>query len=89
MHAFCFRTFASPSLAAKQTKEKINEKEKPSGAKESQSFVVNLFRGTLQVSQVFPYPEVLTDEHHDTLKMLVEPTTKFFEVKPSRCLSKV
>lgn len=72
---------ASPSLAAKQTHDKVQEKEKATGAKESQSFVMNLFRGTLQASQVFPYPEVLTEEHHDTLKMLVEPTTKFFEVK--------
>uniref|UniRef100_A0A1B6KGK5 Very long-chain specific acyl-CoA dehydrogenase, mitochondrial n=1 Tax=Graphocephala atropunctata TaxID=36148 RepID=A0A1B6KGK5_9HEMI len=73
------RNLATPSLATKQAQEKVKEKEKASGAKESQSFVMNLFRGTLQASQVFPYPDVLTDEQNDTLKMLVDPVTKFFE----------
>ncbi|XP_046673529.1 very long-chain specific acyl-CoA dehydrogenase, mitochondrial [Homalodisca vitripennis] len=73
------RNLATPSLATKQTQEKVKEKEKATGAKESQSFVMNLFRGTLQASQVFPYPDVLTDEQNDTLKMLVDPVTKFFE----------
>lgn len=77
---FCFRNLATPSLATQQTQEKVKEKEKSSAAKESQSFVMNLFRGTLQASQVFPYPDALTEEQNETLKMYVDPVTKFFEV---------
>lgn len=72
------RCLATPAVATKQVKEKKLEKERPP-AKESQSFTMNLFRGTLQPSQVFPYPEVLTAEQTDTLKMLVDPMAKFFE----------
>lgn len=72
------RCLATPSVAAKQVKEKKPEKEK-APVKESQSFTMNLFRGTLQPAQVFPYPEVLTTEQTDTLKMLVDPMAKFFE----------
>ncbi|XP_054268375.1 very long-chain specific acyl-CoA dehydrogenase, mitochondrial [Macrosteles quadrilineatus] len=72
------RNYAAPSVATKQREDKDKEPEKKA-AKESQSFVMNLFRGTLQASQVFPYPEVLTEEQHDTLKMLVDPVSKFFD----------
>ncbi|KAL1115781.1 hypothetical protein AAG570_006071 [Ranatra chinensis] len=41
--------------------------------------MMNLFCGNVQTSQVFPYPDVLTPEQTDTLKMLVDPVTKFFE----------
>jgi len=75
-HNFTIRTYATPSAAVKPKDERELEKK---GAKESQSFVMNLFRGTLQASQVFPYPEVLTEEQNETLKMLVDPMTKFFE----------
>lgn len=48
--------------------------------KQSKSFTMNLFRGQLQTSQVFPYPEVLNDEQTETLTSLVDPVTKFFKV---------
>lgn len=68
-----FRRLASASAAVKP-------KEQSKGAaKESQSFTMNMFRGQLQTSQVFPYPEVLTDDQTDTLKMLVDPVSKFFD----------
>lgn len=51
-----------------------------SEAKESQSFTMNLFRGVMETAQVFPFPQVLSEEQKDTLKMLVDPTAKFFEV---------
>jgi len=35
--------------------------------------------GKLETSQVFPYPEVLDAEARETLGLLVEPVTKFFE----------
>lgn len=41
---------------------------------------MNIFRGQLQTNQVFPFPESLTEEQIDTLKMVVDPIEKFFEV---------
>jgi very long chain acyl-CoA dehydrogenase len=41
---------------------------------------MNLFRGVVQGSQVYPYPDVLNEEQRDTLGMLVDPTEKFFQV---------
>lgn len=41
---------------------------------------MNLFRGQLQTSQVFPYPDVLNEEQTETLVSLVDPVTKFFKV---------
>lgn len=41
---------------------------------------MNLFRGQLQTSQVFPYPNVLNDEQTETLTSLVDPVSKFFKV---------
>ncbi|XP_015609991.1 very long-chain specific acyl-CoA dehydrogenase, mitochondrial isoform X2 [Cephus cinctus] len=40
---------------------------------------MNIFRGHLQASQIFPYPEPLSEEQNETLKMLVDPIEKFFE----------
>jgi hypothetical protein len=60
---------------------KSEEVEKGKGeAKESQSFTMNLFRGVVETAQVFPFPQVLNEEQTDNLKMLVDPTAKFFEV---------
>lgn len=50
---------------------------KPDG--ESKSFAMGLFRGHINPDQVFPYPEVLSDEQRQNLEMLVEPTEKFFQ----------
>lgn len=44
------------------------------------SFMMNLFRGVVQTAQVFPYPDVLTEDMTENLKMLVDPVHKFFEV---------
>jgi very long chain acyl-CoA dehydrogenase len=52
----------------------------PKEVKENQSFTMNIFRGVVQGSQVYPYPDVLNEEQRDTLGMLVDPTEKFFEV---------
>ncbi|XP_077987519.1 very long-chain specific acyl-CoA dehydrogenase, mitochondrial-like isoform X2 [Glandiceps talaboti] len=40
---------------------------------------MGLFRGQVNSSQVFPFPEVLTDEQKEMLQMLVDPCAKFFE----------
>ena len=34
----------------------------------------------MQVSQVFPFPEALSEDQHETMRMLVDPIEKFFEV---------
>ncbi|CAB0002992.1 unnamed protein product [Nesidiocoris tenuis] len=59
------------------------EKAKDNAPKESRSFMLNLFRGVVEPAQVFPYPEVLTPEQTDTLNMLIDPVTKFFEERKS------
>jgi len=41
---------------------------------------MNLFRGVVETAQVFPFPQVLNEEQTDNLKMLIDPTAKFFEV---------
>ncbi|XP_067008647.2 very long-chain specific acyl-CoA dehydrogenase, mitochondrial [Anabrus simplex] len=64
---------------AAQVARKGEEHKSPSPhLKESHSFTMNLFRGVAETSQVFPYPDVLTDEQRDTLQMLVDPASKFF-----------
>eukprot|EP00914_Ancora_sagittata_P018662 GHVO01036993.1.p1 GENE.GHVO01036993.1~~GHVO01036993.1.p1 ORF type:complete len:559 (+),score=91.92 GHVO01036993.1:72-1748(+) len=50
-------------------------------ATESTSFALNLFRGKVNTEQVFPYPDVLTDDQRETLRSLIDPTTKFFQEK--------
>lgn len=41
---------------------------------------MNIFRGQIEPRQVFPFPDALNEEQKDTLKMLVDPVQKFFEV---------
>ncbi|KRY10639.1 Very long-chain specific acyl-CoA dehydrogenase, mitochondrial, partial [Trichinella patagoniensis] len=55
-----------------------NEKSISKKATISKSFAMNIFRGQIQVEQVFPFPQVLNDESRATLDLLVEPTEKFF-----------
>ncbi|XP_077268434.1 very long-chain specific acyl-CoA dehydrogenase, mitochondrial-like isoform X2 [Temnothorax americanus] len=64
--------------AAVKVKEETSKRENVA-AKESQSFTMNIFRGQLQLSQVCPFPEPMTQEQTDTLKMLVDPVEKFYE----------
>ncbi|KAL7300773.1 hypothetical protein TKK_0006750 [Trichogramma kaykai] len=64
--------------AAVKQKDAKTSSEK-SAAKESQSFTMNMFRGHLQTSQVFPFPQHLSDEQTETLQMMIDPLEKFFE----------
>ncbi|PIK52677.1 putative very long-chain specific acyl-CoA dehydrogenase, mitochondrial [Apostichopus japonicus] len=66
------RTKAS-AAETKATPEKQNNGE-------SKSFAMGLFRGQINPEQVFPYPEVMSEEQRQNLEMLVEPTHKFFQV---------
>ncbi|KAJ8950302.1 hypothetical protein NQ318_021159 [Aromia moschata] len=40
---------------------------------------MNIFRGQVEARQVFPYPNVLNEEQKETLQMLIDPVTKYFE----------
>ncbi|XP_019711557.1 very long-chain specific acyl-CoA dehydrogenase, mitochondrial isoform X1 [Hippocampus comes] len=53
--------------------------ENKSAAAESKSFAVNIFKGQIATSQVFPYPSVLNEEQEQFLRELVPPVGKFFE----------
>uniref|UniRef100_A0AAR2KFA8 Very long-chain specific acyl-CoA dehydrogenase, mitochondrial n=1 Tax=Pygocentrus nattereri TaxID=42514 RepID=A0AAR2KFA8_PYGNA len=46
---------------------------------ESKSFAVNMFKGQISTSQVFPFPSVLNEEKLELLRELLEPCSKFFE----------
>lgn len=59
-----------------QTEVKKKAEIKP---KETKSFAMNLFRGRVMSDEVFPYPEVLTNEQKEMLQALIDPTAKFFE----------
>uniref|UniRef100_A0A665WSC1 Very long-chain specific acyl-CoA dehydrogenase, mitochondrial n=1 Tax=Echeneis naucrates TaxID=173247 RepID=A0A665WSC1_ECHNA len=48
-------------------------------SQESKSFAVNIFKGKIATSQVFPYPSVLNEEQEQFLRELVGPVSKFFE----------
>ena len=47
--------------------------------KRNGSFVMNAFTGHMETSEVFPYPEVLNEEQKENMRLLIEPTYKFFE----------
>lgn len=60
-----------------------NPKEQPKQSKApvpNYSFMANIFRGDVESSQVFPYPYNLTDEQQETVAMVIDPVTRFFEV---------
>uniref|UniRef100_A0A0V0J9D5 Very long-chain specific acyl-CoA dehydrogenase, mitochondrial n=1 Tax=Schistocephalus solidus TaxID=70667 RepID=A0A0V0J9D5_SCHSO len=46
---------------------------------QTNSFVMNIFRGQACLSEVFPYPKVLSDERRGILQCLVDPVQKFAE----------
>ncbi|KAH8332167.1 hypothetical protein KR074_001413 [Drosophila pseudoananassae] len=45
---------------------------------ENQSFMANIFRGSLVSKQVFPYPDVLTAEQKELTNSLIDPFERFF-----------
>ncbi|XP_071503962.1 very long-chain specific acyl-CoA dehydrogenase, mitochondrial-like [Diadema antillarum] len=51
----------------------------PAKTEETKSFVMGLFKGQINPSEVFPYPDVLSPEQRENLEMLIDPTMKFFE----------
>lgn len=69
------RFFGTTSVAFKT----VQNDEKTTTPQENYSFVMNMFRGNIEARQVFPYPNALNDEQKETIQMLVDPVTKFFE----------
>lgn len=63
-------------LATAAAQPKAVDRQAP---EENLSFTMNIFRGQLEGRQVFPFPNVLTEEQRETLDMLIDPTAKFFE----------
>ncbi|XP_014606877.1 PREDICTED: very long-chain specific acyl-CoA dehydrogenase, mitochondrial [Polistes canadensis] len=71
------KCYSATQAAVKTTKtEKV---EKANAGKESQSFTTNIFRGQLQINQVFPFPEPLNAEQTETIRMFLDPMEQFFE----------
>ncbi|KAH8373559.1 hypothetical protein KR200_010098 [Drosophila serrata] len=60
---------ATPRLASSQQQPKASENE---------SFMANIFRGSLVANQVFPYPDVLTADQKELTNSLVDPFERFF-----------
>ncbi|XP_056156103.1 very long-chain specific acyl-CoA dehydrogenase, mitochondrial [Lampris incognitus] len=53
--------------------------EKKTNTQESKSFAVNMFKGQITTTQVFPFPSVLNEEQDQFLRELVGPVGKFFD----------
>ncbi|XP_016930057.1 very long-chain specific acyl-CoA dehydrogenase, mitochondrial [Drosophila suzukii] len=71
---FCRRIAThSPKLGAE-----TNRKEEKAKASENESFMANIFRGSLVSSQVFPYPDVLTSDQKELTNSLIDPFERFF-----------
>ena len=70
---------SSTSSSAAEERQKKREKALKKKAVQSNSFAQNIFRGIVDPTQVFPYPEVLNEDQRETLEMLVPVTEKFFE----------
>lgn len=50
-----------------------------STSEESRSFAVGMFLGRVNPQQVFPFPQVLSEDQEQTLRELVGPVGRFFE----------
>lgn len=42
---------------------------------------MGLFNGELRPEEVFPFPEVLTEEQAQNTAMFIDPITRFYEVQ--------
>ncbi|ALC43225.1 CG7461 [Drosophila busckii] len=59
-------------------KPKTEHETKKEPKRENESFMANIFRGNLVSKQVFPYPDVLTEEQKEITNSLVDPFERFF-----------
>ncbi|XP_003458925.1 very long-chain specific acyl-CoA dehydrogenase, mitochondrial [Oreochromis niloticus] len=65
--------------AAVRSDAATKAEKKTAAAAESKSFAVNIFKGQIETSQVFPFPQALNEEQEQFLRELVGPCSKFFE----------
>ncbi|XP_015784565.1 very long-chain specific acyl-CoA dehydrogenase, mitochondrial-like [Tetranychus urticae] len=74
------RLMSAQAQPLEQVKEeKSNKREvKKEKLPETNSFIMSIFSGQANVNQVFPYPDVLTEDQVETLNMVREPTLKLF-----------
>ncbi|XP_034943624.1 very long-chain specific acyl-CoA dehydrogenase, mitochondrial [Chelonus insularis] len=63
----CLATQAAVRVETQDAKDK----------KETQSFTMNMFRGQVQVNQVFPFPKPLTQDQMTVLQASIDPIEKF------------
>lgn len=74
----CLATSAKPA-----TKEDPKQATKKNAAQTpNYSFITNAFRGVVEPSQAFPYPNYLNEEQNELIAAMVDPVTKFFTVSP-------
>uniref|UniRef100_A0A8C7XM00 Very long-chain specific acyl-CoA dehydrogenase, mitochondrial n=1 Tax=Oryzias sinensis TaxID=183150 RepID=A0A8C7XM00_9TELE len=66
-------------ILTQHTKPTLLQCYKNTANKESKSFAVNMFKGQIATSQVFPFPKALNEEQEQFLRELVGPVSKFFE----------
>ncbi|KAG7199648.1 hypothetical protein KM043_014241 [Ampulex compressa] len=65
--------------AARKAHEENVPEANPTTKPEVTSFVRNLYCGRIELDQIFPFPEPLTDDQLDTVKMLLDPLEKFYK----------
>uniref|UniRef100_T1K9T1 Very long-chain specific acyl-CoA dehydrogenase, mitochondrial n=1 Tax=Tetranychus urticae TaxID=32264 RepID=T1K9T1_TETUR len=68
------RLMSAQAQPLEQKKEEVKKERPP----ETNSFIMSMFSGQAKVNQVFPYPDVLTDDQLETLNMVREPSLKLF-----------
>ncbi|KAM7359247.1 very long-chain specific acyl-CoA dehydrogenase, mitochondrial-like [Cochliomyia hominivorax] len=59
-------------------KSNLKQESKHEQPKTNASFMANIFRGNLVSTQVFPYPDVLTQDDKELISSLVDPMETFF-----------
>ncbi|XP_071798601.1 very long-chain specific acyl-CoA dehydrogenase, mitochondrial-like [Asterias amurensis] len=62
-----------------EPKQNATSQKSKSVVTESHSFGMGLFKGEVNLQEVFPFPEVLNSEQLEETQMYVEPTHKFFQ----------
>ncbi|XP_053207789.1 very long-chain specific acyl-CoA dehydrogenase, mitochondrial-like [Panonychus citri] len=68
------RLMATQAQTVEERREELKKERPP----ETNSFVMSMFSGQAKVNQVFPYPDVLTEDQLETLAMIREPSEKLF-----------
>ncbi|KAG1651047.1 Very long-chain specific acyl-CoA dehydrogenase, mitochondrial [Nymphon striatum] len=65
--------------AASKPKNEVKKERSMEKVQDTNSFVMNLFKGQANTTEVFPFPFALSEEQTQTVEMLVDPIHKFFQ----------